>query len=174
MKKSLAAALAACVLSLAPAASYAKESTKKLNPVVHVCTKKDSSVDALACNIYKEGRGESLNGQMAIAFVTMNRAMHDKFPSSVRRVVYQPSQFSWTNDNRPGYKIRDAEAWETAHKIAKFVYRIRNKTSLYNLLDNTNGSIYYHHTGIRPYWSKHFKKTVTIDNHVFYKAKEKS
>lgn len=162
----------ATVISLIPLKSAEARVKTNQGNVVHVCTKRDSSVDALACNIYKEGRGESLNGQMAIAFVTMNRAMHDKFPSSVRKVVYQPSQFSWTNDNRPGYKIRDAEAWETAHKISKFVYSIRNKTFLYNLLDNTNGSIYYHHIGIRPYWSKKFKKTVTIDNHVFYKPKE--
>ena len=75
MKKSIAALIAASVLSLAPTAVSAKDNTpkKKLAPAVHVCKKTDSSVDALACNIYWEARGENISGQMAIGFVTLNR-----------------------------------------------------------------------------------------------------
>lgn len=168
----LATLLLACILSLAPANAQAKESVKKpLNPVVHVCSHKDNSTYALACNIYKEARGEGLDGQLAIGFVTINRSQHEKFPESVRKVVYQHKQFSWTI-YKNGYKIRDREAWESSVAVSKFLMKIRDKDSLYRRLDNTKGSLYFHTTEVKPYWAKSFKKTVKIGNHQFYKTKE--
>ncbi|AXN57907.1 hypothetical protein [Acinetobacter phage ABPH49] len=82
---------------------------------------------------------------MAIGFVTINRAQHDKFPTSVRKVVYQHKQFSWTI-YKNGYKIRNQEVWEQSIKISKFLIKIRNMPVLYNYLDNTHGSLYFHTT----------------------------
>jgi Cell wall hydrolyses involved in spore germination len=173
MKKSIAALIAASVLSLAPTAVSAKDNTpkKKLAPAVHVCKKTDSSVDALACNIYWEARGENISGQMAIGFVTLNRLKHEGFPESVRKVVYQPSQFSWTLI-KGAYTVRDKDSWIVAKDMAKFLYKIRNNEVLYNRLDPTHGSIYFHTKKIKPYWTKYFIRTVAIDGHVFYKPKE--
>ncbi|AEZ66199.1 cell wall hydrolase [Pectobacterium atrosepticum] len=173
MRKSTAALIAASVLSLAPAPALAKENTpkKKLAPVVHVCKKNDSSVNALACNIYFESRGENINGQMAVGFVTLNRLKHDSYPGSVRKVVYQSSQFSWTMA-RSGYAVRDSESWMVAQDIAKFLYKIRNKEVLYNKLDPTHGATHFHTKKVKPYWRKFFTKTATIGYHVFYKPKE--
>lgn len=175
MRKSIAALFAASVLSLAPTVVSAKDnaSKKKLPPVIHVCKKTDSSVDALACNIYHEARGEDIVGQLAVGFVTLNRMKEEGFPGSVRKVVYQPSQFSWTLP-RGSYKIRDAESWRVAKDISKFLYKIRNNEVLYTKLDPTYGSTYYHSTRVRPYWAKYFIKTVTIGYHVFYKPKEET
>lgn len=173
MKKSIAALIAASVLSLAPAAASAKDNTpkKKLGPAVHVCKKNDSSVNALACNIYFEARGENISGQMAVGFVTLNRLKHDGFPESIRKVVYQSSQFSWTI-TKGSYTVRDKEAWEVSKDIAKFLYKIRNNEVLYHQLDPTHGSIYFHTKKVKPYWRKYFIRTVTIGDHVFYKKKE--
>lgn len=170
----LCAILLAFTLSLAPAVSYAQESAKKApERAVHTCSTKDSSTYALACNIYKEARGEGLEGQMAIGFVTINRSQHEKFPESVRKVVYQHKQFSWTI-YKNGYKIRDREMWNQSLQVAKFLMKIKNNPAAYDFLDNTNGSLYFHTTAIKPYWSKSFKKTVVIGNHQFYKLKESS
>lgn len=173
MIKSITAVLAVSVFSLALAPALAKESTpkKKLAPVVHHCKSSDSSINALACNIYMESRGEDIVGQMAVGFVTLNRLKHEEFPESVRKVVYQSSQFSWTL-TKGSYKVRDAESWVVAKDIAKFLYKIRNNEILYRRLDPTHGALYFHSRKVRPYWIRYFKKTVTIGGHVYYKPKE--
>jgi len=171
MRKGVAALLAASVFSLAPGIALAKESTPKKKPsrVVHVCKKTDVAVDALACNIYMESRGENITGQMAIGFVTLNRLKNEKFPTSVRKVVYQSSQFSWT---KVTYNVRDGDSWKVAKEISKFLYSIRNHDMLYKQLDPTGGSIYFHNVGSKPYWAKYLVKTVVLGGHVFYKPKE--
>lgn len=173
MKKSIAALFAASALSFAPVSALAKDNApkKKLAPVVHVCKNNDSSVNALACNIYFESRGENISGQMAVGFVTLNRLKHDGYPGSVRKVVYQSAQFSWTMA-RNGYAVRDRESWMVAQDIAKFLYKIRNNEVLYNKLDPTHGATHFHTKKVKPYWRKFFTKTATIGYHVFYKPKE--
>lgn len=157
-----------CTLSLAPGITYAKERAQK---VIHKCTKKDNSVNTLACNVYMEARSETVNGQMAVAFVTMNRIKNEKFPTTMKGVVYQSSQFSWTLF-RNGYLIREKDAWEVAVNISKFVHKIKDNEILYKKLDPTYGSLYYHTKKVKPVWRKLLKRTVTIENHIFYKDKE--
>ena len=53
--------------------------------------------ECLAMNIYHEARGERMEGQIAVAQVTLNRAAHEEWPSTICDVVYQPKQFSWTH-----------------------------------------------------------------------------
>lgn len=173
MTKSIAALFAASALSLAPATALAKENApkKKLAPAVHVCKKNDSSVNALACNIYMESRGENISGQMAVGFVTLNRLKDEGYPESIRKVVYQSSQFSWTL-TKNGYAVRDAESWTVAQDIAKFLYKIRNNEVLYNRLDPTHGATHFHTKKVKPYWTKYFTKTAVIGYHVFYKPKK--
>lgn len=43
----------------------------------------------LAKNIYHEAANEPLEGQVAVAVVTLNRALNDKFPDTICDVVYQ-------------------------------------------------------------------------------------
>lgn len=173
MKKSIAALIAASVLSLAPATALAKENTpkKKLGPVVHVCKKDDSSINALACNIYFEARGENIKGQLAVGFVTLNRLRDESYPGSVRRVVYQPSQFSWTS-GRGRYAVRDKQAWAVAKDISKFLYMVKNNDTIYNMLDPTHGATHFHTKKVKPYWREFFTRTATIGYHVFYKPRE--
>lgn len=172
MKRLIAAAIVACTLSLSTAPALAKENApKKLAPVIHVCKKTDTSVNALACNIYAEARGENISGQMAVGFVTLNRLKHDKYPESIRGVVYQSSQFSWTL-TRSTHKVRDPDSWKVAQDVAKFLYKIRNNEVLYNKLDPTHGATHYHAKRVKPYWIKFFKRTAVIGDHIFYKIKE--
>lgn len=169
MKMGLIPLIITSVLSLAPLSGSASESAPK--KPVHTCKKTDTSVDALACNIYKEARGETISGQMAIGFVTLNRLKNDKFPPTVGKIVYQKSQFTWTGYGT-GYKIRDEDSWKVAKDISKFLYSIRNNDNLYARLDPTYGATFFHTKGSQPYWRTSFKKTVIIGDHVFYKFKE--
>lgn len=44
--------------------------------------------------IYCEARGECYAGQKAVGIVVMNRVRSNKFPNSVKEVIYQSGQFS--------------------------------------------------------------------------------
>lgn len=161
-----------CTLSLAPTTVSAKESVKKKHiPTYHVCDRRDNSRDALACNIYKESRGEGLSGMLAVGFVTLNRMDHDKFPSTVRGVIYQRSQFSWTM-NKKGFKIHDKEQWQQAKAVADFLIQVKKLKMTYIAIDFTGGSTYYHTKKVHPYWGSHFIRTITVGNHIFYREKE--
>ncbi|QYC52587.1 spore cortex-lytic enzyme [Salmonella phage SSBI34] len=172
MKKRITAILLACTLSLSTAPALAKESAPKKLPVVHICKKNDNAVNALACNMFKEASGEGERGMLAVGFVTLNRKDKEKYPDSVKGVVYQSSQFSWANSGK-NYRIRDKVTWEKAKKLSKFILALHKYPTVYSSYDFTNGSTHYHTKKIRPYWIKSMIKTVIIGNHMFYKEKEK-
>lgn len=48
----------------------------------------------LAAAVYLEARGESAEGQQAVAEVVLNRVLADNFPGTVHDVLYQPGQFT--------------------------------------------------------------------------------
>ena len=53
--------------------------------------------NCMAVAVYHEARGESLEGQVAVARVIMNRAASGKYPGTWCEVVKQPWQFSFVN-----------------------------------------------------------------------------
>jgi N-acetylmuramoyl-L-alanine amidase len=55
----------------------------------------ENALLCLALNVYHEARGETVEGQVAVAMVTMNRAGWDT--RNVCPTVYKPRQFSWTH-----------------------------------------------------------------------------
>jgi spore germination cell wall hydrolase CwlJ-like protein len=116
----------------------------------------------LAQNIYFEARGESIEGQAAVAWVTLNRLMGDDHPNTICRVVWQDRQFSWTHDGKSDTP-RDAVSWERAQDIALDMVYIWDPE-----LDPTSGSTYFHERSIRPSWSRSFERVGQIDNHIFY------
>lgn len=85
----------------------------------------------LSLNIYHESRGEPIDGQIAVAQVTMNRAEQDE--AEVCNTVFEKGQFSWTRDvvrytktgaykikhHSPKFSPRDKHAWEVAVAIAE-------------------------------------------------------
>lgn len=123
-----------------------------------------SEVTCMAQNIYHEARGESLEGQKAVAHVTLNRMNSPAYPHTVCGVVYQPSQFSWTTDGRP--EITEPGAYENAVVIALVAM-----TGLDS--DPTNGAThYFDHTRVTPGWSRAFETTRIIGGHTFKKEME--
>lgn len=57
-------------------------------------TMNDEELDELAEIIYHEARGESIEGQQAVAEVVFNRVNADNFPDTVHEVLHQSKQFS--------------------------------------------------------------------------------
>lgn len=123
------------------------------------------SKEPLACNIYFEARGEKERGQYAVAFVSMNRLKSGKHGGSMKSVVFQSGQFSWTRS--PG-RITNKRAWAKARKIAADVTKW-SKDPIYRKKDITKGARYFHAKGV--YLPKIFppKRLVArIGNHLFY------
>ncbi|MFW6035815.1 MAG: cell wall hydrolase [Halothermotrichaceae bacterium] len=54
----------------------------------------DDDRDLLASLIYAESRGESLEGQIAVGAVVLNRVESVDFPNTIREVIYQKEQFT--------------------------------------------------------------------------------
>lgn len=135
-----------------------------------MCSQKDGPRDILACNMYREARGEGEMGMLAVGFVTLNRRGHESFPVSVKGVVYQKSQFSWTTYKK-SFKVHDKDTWELSHGLAKFLIELNKIPWAYKMLDITKGALYYHTHQVKPIWRHALQFTVSIGNHKFYKEK---
>lgn len=130
-------------------------------------------IDCLARNIYYEARGESFEGQMAVAQVTLNRVNSNQFPNSICAVVeektiargYTVCQFSWV-----------CEPWNNQRlKLSKdnISYRIAELAILgqYSLPWITEDTFWFHATHVKPKWRHIHDKVARVDNHIFYKQK---
>lgn len=117
-------------------------------------------ISCLATNIYHEARSEPIEGQIAVAQVTVNRAKDKhQFANSVCGVVFERAQFSWTL-GKPK-RVTDAKAWKTAVDVARVVLTQSQPLPRFNAL-------FYHTTKIKPHWAKRKRVLTVIGNHVFY------
>ena len=131
--------------------------------------------ECLALNIYHEAKGESELGQRAVAYVTLNRANDERYPSDICDVVYQARldknglpkrnqcQFSWYCDGRSD-EPTDSEAYAQAKFVASVVINTYG-----NSFDPTMGATMYHADSVNPRWTSSFKETTEIENHIFYR-----
>ena len=134
---------------------------------------RETQLDCLAINIYREAGHEPFEGKVAVAQVTMNRVAHPDFPNDICGVVYQKNkfvekvvcQFSWycdsTHRNRPINKEAYSESYEVAKKVLLEGFR----------LDVLKPALYYHADYVNPRWN--LDKIGTIGAHIFYKPKSK-
>jgi N-acetylmuramoyl-L-alanine amidase len=113
--------------------------------------------ECLALNIYHEAKGESVDGMIAVAAVTVNRRNNPSFPKKICDVVYQPGQFSWVGNSR--HPRRDSAEMKLSRAIA--VEYLDG-----GLADPTNGALFFHAKYVKPNWR--MKRTAVIGNHVFY------
>jgi len=137
-------------------ASYVSPSTlARENPIK--VNKKD--LVCLAQNIYHEARGEPLEGQIAVAQVTLNRVKSRDFHPTVCGVVYADKQFSWTDE--PLKPIQDMKAWQSSLKIADAI--LARKITVSNFK-----ALYFHTKQVNPKWSHKKQIIAKIGNHIFY------
>jgi spore germination cell wall hydrolase CwlJ-like protein len=134
-------------------------SVSNADPKLHY----EDEIKCLAMNIYHEAKGEDYTGKIAVAFTTINRVQHEKFPSSICKVVWQSGQFSWTK-NKGSIDTND-QSWLESLDVAMLV--LDN-----DIEDPTNGALYFHATYIdRPYWTKGLRVTLEHGDHIFYTKK---
>lgn len=138
-------------------------------------------VHCLQQNIFFEARNQSTLGQVAVAWVTINRMESNRYPDTICGVVKQGQKhadgsmirhkchFSWYCDGKsdriPDNSIAQ-RAWEDAGLVAEVT-----------LLDWARGThspvedaVMYHADWIAdPYWAASYETVTKIDSHIFYR-----
>ena len=125
----------------------------------------DQETNCLATAVYFEARGESLEGQLAVARVIMNRAASGKYPSSWCGTVKQPWQFSFVNPRTGQYPaVNEASAaWGKALGITRLA--IANAVPTLS-----NDVLWYHADYVAPSWGRRLARAQKIGTHIFYRA----
>lgn len=137
---------------------------------VEAARQRARDLQCLAENIYFEARGETLQGQYAVAEVTMNRLASPLFPDTICDVVHDTrwdparkrlvAHFSWT-----AFKLRlesGSAAWQQSMGVATKVYDGDYRPVVPNAL-------FYHATSVTPYWASSKRVVARIDRHIFYR-----
>ena len=122
--------------------------------------------------IYHEARGESTDGQWAVASVIVNRAFSKKFPSTICGVVFENAnkgryrcQFTFACDGRSDFGT-EKRAWAKASDIASKVYAEFISGETPGVIPTT--VLYYHTRAVSPSWSHKFRQVASIGSHLFY------
>lgn len=124
----------------------------------------------LAEAIYFEARGESEQGQAAVAQVVLNRVASGLYPATICGVVYQnrhrfrACQFSFACDGR-SLRVSEPSAWRTAVRIAGEVTNGRIYVS------DVGSSTHYHADYVLPRWAGRLERMDVIGHHIFYKLR---
>ena len=103
-----------------------------------------------------EARGESYEGQVAVAAVVINRVKDPRFPNSIKDVIYQKNAFSVVNDGSI-----NMQPTESAYNAAI--------EALYGK-DPTDKAVFFWNPDIATCkWIKTLNPYLKIGNHVFAK-----
>ena len=132
-------------------------------------------ISCLARNVYYEARGESLDGQKAVALVTLNRVENSMFPDTICGVVNERKvvkgrtkcQFSWRCQSHanPKKAVRQSHESYQAALTAILEYETLTTTLV------TKDTLFFHAKHVRPFWRKVKQRLTRIDNHIFYDQK---
>jgi spore germination cell wall hydrolase CwlJ-like protein len=164
------------IVALASIVYFAYSGRARIEPVRAEAAHRDAAqrraldLQCLAENIYFEARGESLEGQLAVAEVTLNRTRAPSFPHTICDVVHDTrwdpmrrrfvGHFSWTERRRLAEPR--GPAWKQAMAVAAAAY------------DDTYvpvvpGALFYHATTVQPGWASTKRVVAKIGNHIFYR-----
>jgi len=125
----------------------------------------DEQANCIATAVYHEARGESVEGQLAVARVIMNRAASGKYPSSWCGTVKQPWQFSFVNPRTGAIPYIDqaSDCWAKAVAITRL--------AVANAVPSLGSDVlWYHASYVAPGWGRRLQRVEKIGTHIFYRA----
>jgi spore germination cell wall hydrolase CwlJ-like protein len=114
----------------------------------------EKRVKCLAEAVYREARGETYRGQLAVAQTVINRVKSSRFPNDLCKVVFQRGQFSWTQGWSGDWRA-DRDSYQVARVALMGTHSLKDFKALY-----------FHNSTVNPGWNK--KKLARIGNHIFY------
>ena len=136
------------------ASSIQSKTTKQQNKEVINITNEELLL--LSKLVTGEARGESYEGQVAVAAVVINRVKDPRFPNSIKDVIYQKNAFSVVKNGSI-----NLQPTESAYSAAQ--------DALYGK-DPTDKAIYFWNPDIATCkWIKTLNPYMRIGNHVFAK-----
>ncbi|HEY0412404.1 MAG TPA: cell wall hydrolase [Allosphingosinicella sp.] len=121
----------------------------------------DAEQLCLAKAVYFEARSESLEGQLAVAEVVLNRAASGVYPPTICAVVTQHAQFSFVHAGRMPEPDADSDCWHKALAIADIAAKRLARQVASNVL-------WYHATYVSPSWGRQRTRAAQIGAHIFY------
>ena len=119
--------------------------------------------NCIAVAVYHEARGESLEGQLAVAKVIMNRAASGKYPTNWCGVVKQPWQFSFVHHGQFPSVDQSSAAWRKALGVT----RLAVANAVQSL---PTDCLWYHADYVAPSWGRKLTRVEKIGTHIFYRA----
>ena len=84
----------------------------------------DDEYGLLALCVYHEARGESFEGQRAVAEVVLNRVLHPDFPNTVTDVLFQKYKDKWQFSTAPLFRLEtatDSDSLSKAYDVVEHV-----------------------------------------------------
>ena len=135
-------------------------------------TEKDR--DILARTLWGEARGESLAGQIAVAWTIRNRVFDGKARSwwgeGYAGVCLKPYQFSCWNKSDPNYAYLSGAKPIPAAQYAQAL-KAADQVMAGTVPDPTGGATHYYATTMPkpPTWAKGAKQTLKLGQHIFFK-----
>lgn len=131
---------------------------------------------ALAQTVYGEARNQSFQGQLAVAYVVVNRFISNpaRFGRSIFEVAHARLQFSCWNSNDPNL----SRISRISYGDQEFLVALEAAAAALSgrVADPTHGADHYHTLdapkGVPwpPSWAAAMRKTVEIGDHVFYRS----
>jgi spore germination cell wall hydrolase CwlJ-like protein len=123
----------------------------------------DEETNCLATAVYFEARGESLEGQLAVAHVVMNRAASGRYATDWCGVVKQPAQFSFVRHGEFPSIDTNCDAWRKAEAVAELAAA--------NIVPSVGPDVlWYHADYVAPSWRRSLQEVEQIGAHIFYRA----
>ena len=123
-------------------------------------------LECLTQAVYFEARGETAQGQAAVAQVVLNRVKGRGFPKTVCGVVYQGSasrrcQFSFACDGAAEV-VRERGAWMRARRVAA-------RALAGAVMPQVAGATHFHAAAVSPNWGAGLLRVSQVGLHVFYR-----
>ena len=119
--------------------------------------------NCIAVAVYHEARGESVEGQLAVAKVIMNRAASGQYPASWCGVVKQPWQFSFVRNGYLPPVDQTSQAWRNALGITRL--------AINNAVQSVPSEcLWYHADYVAPSWGRRLTRVEKIGAHIFYRS----
>lgn len=128
-----------------------------------------ADLDVAARTVFGEARGESFEGQEAVACVLINRALaRHRGEYRLSGVCLEPLQFScWNRDDPNLPQLLATGPHDRAYRNA-----LQAVLSALNVVevgdDPTRGALHYHTAAIAPRWSQGKAPCARIGAHLFY------
>ena len=130
----------------------------------------ETALMCLALNIYFEARSEPIQGQIAIAEVTLNRVASADYPNDICGVVLQENkdgcQFSWWCDGKSDYP-KEHNSLRTSKALAELMIAEGEYISVIG-----SEATHYHNDEVNPYWADKLHRIKRVGKHIFYKKKD--